>query len=252
MLTIGIDVASQAIGTAACWVRWEHGEARIEKVEHRLEDDRLLEVLSERADTIGVDVPLGWPDDFVAAVSAHHAGRPFGDTESASLTRRATDSWVWANLLQMPLSVSTDRIAYPAMRMARLLGQLNEPVDRAGTGKIVEVYPAAALRVWKLQHQRYKRSKNRDVLAAILAEMRPRCPWLSAVDATWREVVRTDHAFDALICALVARAHALGRCHPIPRAMREAAGREGWIAVPVEGSLQRLTQGSLSGVTRLG
>jgi hypothetical protein len=56
---------------------------------------------------------------------------------------------------QLPLSVSTDRIAYPAMRIARLLGAVaGEPVDRTGAGRIVEGYPAAALRVWGLPHPR--------------------------------------------------------------------------------------------------
>ncbi len=49
------------------------------------------------------------------------------------------------------LSVAADRIAMPAMRAGRIFTRLadqGETVDRKGTGKIVEVYPRAALKVW--------------------------------------------------------------------------------------------------------
>jgi hypothetical protein len=239
--TLGIDVSSQAQGTAACWIRWEKGSARIEAVEHMVDDDRLEAILSEQADKIGIDVPLGWPDAFVDAVERHRVGLPFGETDTGDLARRYTDKWVYKQTGQLPLSVTTDRISYPAMRAARILGRLlAAPVDRSGAGNLVEVYPAAALRVWNLQHQRYKRDKGRDVLAAIIKQLRERCSWLSADDPLWRDVGRSDHAFDALICALIARAHAIGQCHPVPDDRRESARREGWIAVPREGALETL------------
>ncbi|MHB8588453.1 MAG: DUF429 domain-containing protein [Candidatus Dormibacteraceae bacterium] len=241
MQTIGIDVSSQAQGTASCTIRWENGLAQIELVEHALDDGRLELALSERVDKIGIDVPLGWPDAFVGAVARHRAGEPFGEAEMAALARRETDRWVWNNTKQVPLSVSTDRISYPAMRTARILGRLSVlNADRSGAGRVVEVYPAAALRVWQLRYQRYKRDKGREVLTAILKELRTRCSWLSASEAVWRDVKRDDHSFDALICALVARAHATGRCHPVPTDQRETARREGWIAVPSERSLEIL------------
>lgn len=240
-LTVGIDLASQAKGTAACWVRWSRGGACIEGVETGVDDARLTAILSNRVDKIGIDVPLGWPDDFVASVARHHGGEPFRDEDPQRLVRRATDRWVRENTMQLPLSVSTDRIAYPAMRAARIIGRLSaQPIDRGGGGTIVEAYPAAALRVWNLQHQGYKRDKGRDVLAAIIGELRRRCTWMSADDAMWRRVARTDDALDALICALIARACTQGRCHPIPQDLRGAARREGWIAVPLGGSLEGL------------
>jgi predicted nuclease with RNAse H fold len=239
--TLGIDVSSQAKGTAACRIRWEKGSARIEAVEYMVDDDRLEAILSEQADKIGIDVPLGWPDPFVDALERHRDGQPFGETDTSELARRYTDKWVYKVTGQLPLSVTTDRISYPAMRTARILGRLPDaPVDRSGAGDLVEVYPAAALRVWHLQHQRYKRDKGREVLAAIIKQLRERCSWLSADDAVWREVGRSDHAFDALICALIARAHAIGQCHPVPDDRRESARSEGWIAVPREGTLETL------------
>jgi hypothetical protein len=74
----------------------------------------------------------------------------------------------------------------------------------------------------------------------IVGDLRGRCPWLLAEDRTWGEVTRTDHAFDALICALVARANQRRLCQPIPPHLLAAAAREGWIAVPIPESLDRL------------
>ena len=240
-VSIGIDVASQPAGTAACRVQWGGAGATIESVEHDLDDGRLVEVLAEPVAKIGLDVPLGWPDAFVEAIARHHAGRPFGGSRINRLVRRETDNWVRAEVGQLPLSVSADRIAYPAMRIARLLGELaGGTVERCGGGRIVEVYPAAALRVWGLPYRGYKRGAHRAALLEVAQELRRRCPWLAVDDTTWGEVTRTDHAFDALICALVARAHQRGQCHPIPLDLRAAAAREGWIAVPIPQSLDRL------------
>jgi hypothetical protein len=247
-ITVGVDVASQPAGTAACRVRWEARGATLEEVSATLDDARLAAVLSSPADKIGVDVPLGWPDDFVAGVSRHHAGGAFGAAPGQRLWRRETDRWVadpvnWAPAKagQIPLSVSTDRIAYPAMRVARLLGEISgERPDRSGAGAIVEVYPAAALRRWGLRHRGYKGTAGRVNLAGLIDTLRRRCPWLEGDSATWQVIVRGDHAFDALVCALVARAHLAGGCDPVPEELRDAARREGWIAVPLPGSLEQL------------
>jgi hypothetical protein len=244
MVTVGVDVASQPAGTAACHVRWERRGAIVEAVEHEVDDRRLAEILAAPVDKIGLDVPLGWPDDFVAAVGQHHAGRSFGEARPERLARRETDRWVHEQIRQQPLSVSTDRIAYPAMRMARLMGQLvGEPVDRSGAGKFVEVYPAAALRQWGLPHRGYKAEVGRPVLTALIEDLRARCPWLRAGAAGWADVIHTDHTFDALVCALVARAQERDLCCAIPDELHDAATREGWIAIPVPGSLDHLTVG---------
>ena len=57
-------------------------------------------------------------------------------------------------------------------------------------------------------------------------------PWLVADETSWKSFHTSDHAFDALIAALIARAHARGLCHAIPDSDREAAIREGWICLP--------------------
>ena len=83
MLTVGVDLAPQPKMTAACAIRWHDGRARVEQVELGVDDARLHE-LARRATKVGIDVPLGWPDAFVAAVSAHHDLRLWPENENAS------------------------------------------------------------------------------------------------------------------------------------------------------------------------
>jgi hypothetical protein len=44
----------------------------------------------------------------------------------------------------------------------------------------------------------------------------------------------------AVIASVVARASALGLCAPFPNPIANLAQREGWIALPIVGSLERL------------
>ena len=50
----------------------------------------------------------------------------------------------------------------------------------------------------------------------------------------------SDHALDALVCALVARAAALGLVESVPERDREAARLEGWMALPMPDALRRV------------
>ena len=63
-----------------------------------------------------------------------------------------------------------------------------------------------------------------------LATLEKWFPFLSVQEA-WRTALVSDHACDALVCALVARAHSLGQTVPPPHADLDAASREGWIHV---------------------
>ena len=236
MLTVGLDVASQPEGTAACWIEWKHGQATIRRIAEGVTDGTIREIIGEQADKTGVDVPLGWPDAFVDALSRHHRGEAWGEHSPHALTLRATDLAVRALTGRRPLSVSTDRIAYPTMRMASLLAG----VDRSGDGPVVEVYPAAALRVWGLPATGYKRGAGAAILTALVGALREAAPWLLADADHWRCIERSDNAFDALVAGLVARASIAGLCHEIPPEHRELAAVEGWIAVPTPGSLPRL------------
>jgi hypothetical protein len=238
MITVGIDVASRPERTAGCWIRWDNGVGTVEQVEQPLDDDRLRSILAEDSvDKVGIDVPLGWPTAFVRAIGAHHAGKPWRAYTTSDLTRRVTDWHVHRATQQLPLSVSTDRIAYPAMRVAALL---SVPTDRTGEGRIVEVYPAAALRRWGFPWQQYKRTKGLAALGELLTGLRNAMPWLRAEKRWWSWCEERDDAFDALVACLVARARVRGLCDPIPLEHVAAAEAEGWIALPKEDSLPDL------------
>ena len=137
---------------------------------------------------------------------------------------RATDRWVRQCFGRWPLSVSTDRIGVAALRTAYLLDALEAggvPIDRTGvTGPIVEVYPAAARRVWGLGSVRS------------VEELEDSLPMTFSDSAARVACATSEHAFDALVSALTARAAALGRTSPPPPEVSDAAASEGWIHVP--------------------
>ncbi len=241
MRSLGIDLASRPRETAACLLLWREGRATVEFLERNLYDDALLD-LAGTADAIGIDAPFGWPATFVDFVTAHHAGRPVAPNwEDPDLRRslrlRRTDLWVWAEGFtgRPPLSVSTDRIAMPALRCAGLLGRLGV-LDRATDPRVFEAYPAAALGVWTGVSSNYKRKQGAATRAEIVGALREAAPWLEVPD----ECLDDADLLDALVAALVARAAALGRTHPPPDQEREAAVREGWIAVPLPHTLAHL------------
>src|SRR5262249_19256695 len=88
-----------------------------------------------------------------ASTGAWPATAPQPGKSPKELQFRATDRFVYERTKRWPLSVSSDRIAIPAMRAAALFTRLAEKADsvaRDGSGKVVEVYPAVALRIWGL------------------------------------------------------------------------------------------------------
>lgn len=251
MLSVGIDVASQDARTAICSIRWEDGRAEIEPLGAPGASDSEIRRCVETADRIGVDIPLGWPSAFVEAVGRHHRGEAWPDQDGAasmtSLRLRETDRWLTDHARRPgepgarchPMSVSSNLIAIPAMRMARVLG----PVDRSGAGKVIEVYPAAALFVWGLPYRRYKgvRPDRRDVRHDLVRRLRASAPWLTATrDEDWERIKDNDHELDALIAALVARAKDCGLCDEAYDTTSDHARSEGWIALPLGDALDRL------------
>ncbi|WP_370356127.1 DUF429 domain-containing protein [Catenulispora sp. EB89] len=113
--------------------------------------------------------------------------------------------------------------------LADQLAVRGRPVDRTGAGPVVEVYPAGARAVWGLEAVR-----STD---AVLGAM----PRLRFEPGAREGYESNEHAFDALVAALVARAVALALTTP-PQGIEqnEAATVEGWIHLPLPGSLDSL------------
>lgn len=243
MITLGVDLASRPERTAACTIEWREDGARVVEIRCGLDDHALLARITA-ADKAGIDAPFGWPHAFVDAVARFHAGAPWPAATVGALRYRETDRIVARVTGRWPLSVSTDLIGVPAFRAARLLTRLaegGEKVDRSGAARIVETYPAAALRLWGLASTGYKRRDGLPSLGRLLAALRARTrDWL-ALDAAGRRLcAQSDDAFDALVAALIARAAALGLCAPPPPEHAAAAAVEGWIALPGPGSFEAL------------
>jgi len=251
VLSVGIDVASQDARTAISSIRWERGRAQIQPLGSPGASDGEIRSRVASADRVGVDIPLGWPSAFVEAVARHHRGEAWPETDGAeamtSLRLRETDRWLTDHARRPgeprarchPMSVSSNLIAIPAMRMARVLG----PLDRSGAGKVIEVYPAAALFVWGLPYRRYKGAQpdRREVRHELVRRIRAAAPWLMAArDEDWERINENDHELDALIAALVARAKDTGLCDEAYDAKSHNARMEGWIALPLADALERL------------
>jgi len=251
VLSVGIDVASQDARTAIVSIRWSEGRALIEPLGPPGATDTDIRRHVETADRVGVDIPLGWPSAFVESLGRHHKGEAWPEVDDTggmnALRLRETDRWLAERARRPgeprarchPMSVSSNLIAIPAMRMARVLG----PVDRSGAGKVVEVYPAAALFVWGLPYRRYKgaRPDRRNERNDLVVRLRDQAPWLAATrDADWDRIKENDHELDALVAALVVRAKECGLCDEDYDATSSSARAEGWIALPLPGSLADL------------
>ena len=244
MLTIGIDLASASKKTAVCWIQWQQGGAIVTDLLRGATDDDLSDATGQ-AEKIGIDVPLGWPEGFVGAIAAYSdtgrrpATAPQPGKSPKQLQFRETDRFVHARTGHWPLSVSSDRIAIPAMRAAALFTRLTAEgrrFARDGSGKVVEVYPAAAIRRWwgNVYAQGYKDKKGRDQRCRLFEKIvEGTAGWLRLTADVVSRCEDDDDALDALIAALVARAATVtGQCEPIPNEARAQALREGWIALP--------------------
>ncbi|MGS0688584.1 DUF429 domain-containing protein [Nakamurella sp. GG22] len=240
-LTAGVDLASQDNRTALAEIRWERQHAVLGSVRMGVGNDAIVDAAG-RAELIGIDCPLGWPAAFTDFVLAARRGTLPADAGSTAavkqrLAYRHTDIAVRQATGRWPLSVSADRIAYPAMRCAGLLARLagdGYPVRRSGAGSVVaEVYPAGALLVWKVSTTGPK--SDRSALAALVDDLIARTPWLDWADGA--AVCRRDHdALDAVICAIVAGAVLVGRTAGPPDGV--PADEEGWIHLPDAAFLQ--------------
>ncbi len=244
MRTLGIDLASDPLKTGVSVVNWADGEAVVEELWVGADDAALIEAHAG-SDVTGIDAPFGWPvpfEEMLSGESPRWAG-PWSHERRDVLRFRATDFRVRELMGRWPLSVSSDLIAVPSMRCAGLLERIGV-ANRSGDGTVYETYPAAALCSWGFVSTRYKGPKGRTVRESLCADLRQRTPWLRFSGKKLESLfVARDDALDALVAALVARAAKMGLT-VAPTVDEELRARtEGWIHVPIEGSLDRLVPG---------
>lgn len=242
-VTLGIDLAAQPERTAVCALRWGPSQASAATLLLGADDD-LLSALRADAGTVGIDAPFGWPRDYAHALARWRAERAWPQPDPASregsallLRTRASDRHVRERTGITPLSPSSDRIAVCAWRCAGLLSRWGVR-DLGGGEGVAEVYPAAALKLWGLPHRGYKagapsaRAAARSVRERMLASLRQALPGLTLSGGQWEACAREHDLLDALVCALVARAVAIGATERPAGEARALAREEGWIHLP--------------------
>jgi hypothetical protein len=258
MDTLGIDLAAQDKKTAICTIRWTSGAASVEPPgvgPGGGVDEEALVAAVRSGSWLGIDSPFGWPATFVDAVSGYARREPWPDAPADVLRYRLTDRIVRDELRLSPLSVSSDLIGVTAWRCARLLTLARagrEAADRTGRDRIVEVYPGAALKRWGLDRRGYKTSGNAEKKKAqrskrelLLDALDRSAPWLRWEEDARERCVESDDSLDAFLCALIARAAAVGSTvWPETSEQWEAAEAEGWIHLPRAGSLPGLARRS--------
>ncbi len=237
MLIAGLDLAAEPKGSALATIDFGITKARLNSLQVGVDDQIILDT-APTIDKLGIDCALGWPIEFTNFLQAHK----IGGSDSASfdggmnfrraLAYRETDRATREVIGRWPLSVSTDRLGMTAIRCAGLLSKLsarNHNVSRAGEGLVVEVYPAASMRIWGLRSAGYRNSK--DTRRALLQELNDLAPWFDTTEYGELMIESCD-AFDSVFAALAARAVSLGASTPAPAAHFERAKIEGWMHLP--------------------
>lgn len=257
MKTLGIDIASQARDTALAAIEWpETGSPRLiafsELEESQFTDDRLTEVLrSHDWGRVAIDVPFGWPSGLLDLLGRWRRGEvvdfPAERRKGRSETLyRRTDLVTWDRTGVKPIPVGVENLAWVSLRAFHVLSQADLHRDRVGLrSPVLETYPKAALKCWP--EMPLESTKSGDSAPRARAEALARLVETVALridDVDRGKLVEEtkDHRFDALVCALVARAAMVGRTQLPVKADADAADQEGWIHLPSEGSLTTLAR----------
>ncbi|AXJ09547.1 DUF429 domain-containing protein [Arthrobacter sp. PM3] len=251
MRTLGVDLAAATKKTAAAVIEWSGGTARLVHLALDVSDEEIVRLFSV-SDMTGIDCPLGWPDAFLPFIAGHLNFDPGpvlshdGIAGRRLLAYRDTDRFVTGRTGLIPLSVSADRLAHPAMRCAVIQAKIALDAGqqaRDGSGRLAEVYPAASLKLWGIQARGYKGrgAPETERLSAALADLAANAPWLD-LSGYGELLAASDDMFDAVIAALTARAVRLGQTLRPGAGQAAAALSEGWIHLPA-GQLSGLAGG---------
>jgi predicted nuclease with RNAse H fold len=237
MRVLGIDLSTDPAKTGAVVLEADGDQPPVVHVVNGFASDDVLVQIAHEVDIIGIDSPLGWPVPFIEALNSHASGDGWlPESDRVALRHRTTDLAVHAATGILPLSVSTDRLGATAMRCAHLQSRWateaweGQRAPRDGSGRLVEVYPAATLRVLGLPYRSYKgrdRASQREVIIDRLAR------WMSLGDLR-AACVQSDDILDAAVAGLTALLAADGRTtSPGSGVETDRSLIEGWIHLPL-------------------
>ena len=233
----GLDLAAEPKGSALTILHWSGHKAKVLEIAESVSDERILRVATS-VEKLGIDCALGWPIEFSAFIRGHSDITQYQDAFDGNidwrrrLAYRETDRQVRQATGHWPLSVSTDRLSMTALRCAGLMSQLRSAghnVDRAGLGKIVEIYPAASMRIWGLQFAGYRNSP--DARRSLLEDLIAGAPWLE-LSGYEDLMIQSCDAFDSVIAALATLSVCLGKSTNPSDEDLATAQIEGWIHLP--------------------
>jgi hypothetical protein len=237
MLIAGLDLSAEPKGTALAVLEVSSTGVKLQSLELGLLDSQIV-AASAQVQKLGIDCALGWPIEFIDFLQQQanpnmQAQKFEGSIElRRTLAYRETDRMVREVTKRWPLSVSTDRLGMAAIRCAGLLSAIaatGANASRAGDGLVVEVYPAASMRIWQLDSAGYR--NDADVRARLLRDLCAAAPWLE-VAGHEPLLIASHDAFDSLIAALATLAVVVGHATALAENMRERARVEGWVHLP--------------------
>lgn len=262
MRTAGVDLSAVRERTAAVEIVWDVDTAKIEEPVVGLDDEELVARLGV-AQWVGICAPFGWPRPMVTALTEYAENGHWPDVGKDSFRYRRTELILHAAILVetgaklWPLSVSSDPVAMRACRLARLreraFAESGVRFARSGADRVVEVNPAAALLMWGLRGDGYKRSRiasrregETRVREEMLTALETAAPWIKWKGSARAICTESDDALDAVLAGLTARAAALGLTASADLENLEDAEAEGWIHLPNKDSLPLLLTSQLS------
>ena len=257
---VGIDWATKGSNRALVELVFVEAKIVVARVESPLGDFNLLEIMnSSDFNAVAVDIPFGWPTEFVRFVKRWTPCLGTARVPDTSHFRfRTTDLVVRQETDQQPFSISADKFAMGTRLWADIVCQnrLSGRIDTGNAEKvlchpILEVYPAATLRVlsqkypdipidgytWTKEETKNEALEKRGVLMDQLAEQFE----IHFMKGTRAQTVgsrKDHHEMDALLAALTS----LMYCdlisgwtvrRPQSAEEKEAASKEGWIFFPV-------------------
>jgi len=256
MITVGVDLASQPKKTALCAIEWAQPQHPLVTYLTTGATDELITEIAADADRIAIDSPFGWPIGFADFLAAHQRLERFDlDQPPANdIWFRQTDREIMK--FKQPLSVAAEKLGRTAYRCARLLQRLEDAgvmVDRSGaTGRVIETYPGAVLasRGWTQPYKGPANAAARRIIADAFctAHNLHAAPEMvtDAHGSLVQCLTQSDDHLDSLICALVARADAIGQTSrklSPDDALVPQARVEGWIHVPTDAAWPILNSG---------
>ena len=186
-----MDLAAATKKTAAAVIEWDGGAARLAHLALDVGDQEIVDLFGTSAMT-GIDCPVGWPQALLPFLTGHLTfdADPVlahdGIEGRRLLAYRDTDRFVTRRTGLIPLSVSADRLAHPAMRCAVIqarIAALHGPQPRDGSGRLAEVYPAASLKLWGLvaRGDKGRRTPETERLSIAPFNRAPSPLWISSI-----------------------------------------------------------------------